>query len=1328
MVSQMLLEVFMGGLTGYLTNDWAIKGLFKKGGVVEQTRDDFTREASRLLEEKIITRDILSQRLDLPEVRTALETVLRNFLLTHLPEILAGHKLSDLPEKEPLLEQVTLYLLGIWQREQGNLVKLLFEEMDLTCMMDDHQFEVLGKEISGVLMQVLTDGAYVEKWINQWLDQAGRVSWVGLGLAEVVDQVLDGLGSLSGSWLDALKRDYEQELEEVLLKLMDQLDLAGLLGALEEEVKATSLGAYLTIDSKALGIYLADFVRGAEGQEILRLLVDRMVVLLIEVKTPLMDLISDEMLAVLTPFLSQQLPDIMSRLVSWLKENQQLLNELIEEAIDESFEGEEGIRGMVLQVIKKTILHNAAAEYDIVAKIGEFLSAYANDPKAVDGIIEKCKDLLSNWSVGDLVGKLDTKKGTLRQVIVTLLEENLLFYLSHGGEQQLEAWLAKPIGQWLQVPLTQRYASELTHKVSDFLLADLDCDWLKNLVVKKIGDLQKTIKAQSLESTFGLDESVRRNWAVSGETKVEDWLGKKVLPLKEWLVKLDLAALLGLYLPKLDDVLLKGLSQGFAQYEQVPLVGIYQRFFTPNRVEGILPRGTVFFQEKIAVVATGQLRSLAEQSFNKLSNEAILTLVQDFMGRELKPLNYLGAGLGAGVGLVTGGLLVGPFAGLMSAGTGGMVGLLGGKALTFGAVGYATNCAAIKGLFWPYRPVAGLACIQGVIPKQQKRFADSLGKMVATYVLNEDLLQDILLGQNDVWLAKGTAMGQAPMVLGGLLDQIEAERLLVERMGYRGIVWLKKTYLTKGLLKLGNLPTMRFYPENFSDNLPQALSGLTSVLTKKIADFCEQDLPVAAYFSGKQIVGAYPWGADAVQKIKALDLANLWAHYGGAYRSWQEKSLHQVISPETLAKWIAEFGDWVLKALSGEKVAQVVADGCNGFLSRQSVGHSFEGKITRWLEKNCETILAIAIKHLMGYLRGHADHLTKQIQDEIKRNLHFLEQMGYRMMNGDALVEKVVDCMIEVKAPEFLRVKREEISGVILDYWQNNLSPLTMGQLAISFEQEQIRSLLGNMLALPGVGKTILTVVNHLGESICAIPVKHYLALTMLGDWQKGSMALSKPIGIVEDWIRQRVQPSMLDHALAALVPFLDQQLEKVRVKDVLGGLNVSYWEGLDWPMLFQLGDGKALLQKFGENFLACTGERSLESWFDWPLLSAGVDRQVEAFLAGEAFRGWWQDFMDRELKKAAQVLADIASGPNGEMVIGWIVQGFLTGLYHDGAKVLQELDLADLTSAQVQAMDPRELEELVRGFSAQYFSHIQNMGWMGALFAIPGILFQYFL
>ena len=98
--------------------------------------------------------------------------------------------------------------------------------------------------------------------------------------------------------------------------------------------------------------------------------------------------------------------------------------------------------------------------------------------------------------------------------------------------------------------------------------------------------------------------------------------------------------------------------------------------------------------------------------------------------------------------------------------------------------------------------------------------------------------------------------------------------------------------------------------------------------------------------------------------------------------------------------------------------------------------------------------------------------------------------------------------------------------------------------------------------------------------------------------------------------------------------------------------------------------------------------------------------------LLGEAPR-LWEEVLPKKMR---------------EQLTSWVVQAFLASLRQDGSSVLRQMNLAQVTSVQVQAMDARELEQLVHGFAQPYFDHIQNMGWLGAGFAIPGILLSFWL
>ena len=53
----------------------------------------------------------------------------------------------------------------------------------------------------------------------------------------------------------------------------------------------------------------------------------------------------------------------------------------------------------------------------------------------------------------------------------------------------------------------------------------------------------------------------------------------------------------------------------------------------------------------------------------------------------------------------------------------------------------------------------------------------------------------------------------------------------------------------------------------------------------------------------------------------------------------------------------------------------------------------------------------------------------------------------------------------------------------------------------------------------------------------------------------------------------------------------------------------------------------------------------------------------------------------------------------------------------------LEQLFRSQLQTFELAQKNYAHLEQVVWGFGSQYLVHIENRGWLGALFALPGML-----
>ena len=173
MLTQLITETLLGALTGYVTNHTAIRSLFQPGGVIEQTREEFAREAGRLLEEQVLTQAVLQQQLQLPEVQQKLAQALEAFLQRELPQALQQQKLSALPdsaERAAFLKELAIQFL---QQEREQILLLLKKHLPLQQLLTEAQCQRLMKQLEQTLLTTLQQEQFAEQFWRSWRAEKG---------------------------------------------------------------------------------------------------------------------------------------------------------------------------------------------------------------------------------------------------------------------------------------------------------------------------------------------------------------------------------------------------------------------------------------------------------------------------------------------------------------------------------------------------------------------------------------------------------------------------------------------------------------------------------------------------------------------------------------------------------------------------------------------------------------------------------------------------------------------------------------------------------------------------------------------------------------------------------------------------------------------------------------------------------------------------------------------------------------------------------------------------------------------------------------------------
>lgn len=1282
MLTQLITETLLGALTGYVTNHTAIRSLFQPGGVIEQTRDDFAREAGRLLEDQVLTQAVLARQLQQPEVQQVLTQALEDFLQKKLPEALTGQSLAELPGQEERAAFLQELLVQVLRQEREQILLLLRKHLPWQQLLTEPQCQKLVEQLERVLLETLQQEQFAERLWRSWQAERGAETLEQLGLAPLCQAVVANAAALSRQWPAWLQEQYGAELERLLLQTMQKLQLRPVLLELDQHMAEAMLGQYLRCDAPTLQAQLCAAVQTEEGAALLDFVAEQLVAALETVTAPVSQLLPADLSQRLTPLLQQQMPILLEQLLDWLTANGSAVEAMLESAVDEVAAETGGMKGMLLSQLKDSLLQQFFQQNDLAALLQPYLLEEQTSRQTAAALLEQLSRIMQERSLGDLVRRWN-QKGQLQRLLQLLLRDNLQQALERSGLQLAERLLAWKPGS---LGLAQRQP-ELEQWLAKCLLRGLDkLDWAA--LLQEQGQALQQIPLGQL---LGMSEQQAAQWLAQ---LVRQGCGQLAKALPQASGKEVYGTLYDGLAQLVEQRGQQWIQQLCSRYTAQDLLSLAQPWLLQQQ-----PQLLTALTELGLAATQGRLSALAEAQIGQLSQAEMLKLVEDFMGRELQPLNYLGAGMGAVAGATVGTALSAALPVTAAANPALLLSVLAGKSAVFGAVGYGTNCAAVKGLFWPYEPVGGVELLQGVIPKQKMRFARSMGQLVDRYVINETVLRQLLLQSQPQWLAYSaelaadngliswaqgeTAARRREMVqaLQGWLERQSASSCgpMLEKLGGMPLAFLCRTPLEEGRLERQGLP----------------------VLERWLSRQLGAELPLAKFISGQQFwQGLHPW-------LSHRPLPDLTALCQKALHS--DTALQQLLSAQQAQELQQSVQHRVEGWLSAKSRQTKLASWLAELLEAQRVKQWLAQSGSAWVEQNLSSVFGLVEQAILQLLQKQQEAITAAVQQAILNRLGLMQQMGYSMMGGDALVARIVDRLLRQKLPIFLSVKSRELQAVCLRCWQQQIFPAL---LQLPIQRQQIEDALQFLLAQPPLHRGVGRIAARAVEQAAALPIRtwgSWLQLDSLTEriqlqlgfqWQmNGAAALASWQPLAEALYQQKIGPLTLKQ----LTRGFQGELPLARLLQC---------QGLQ-PLL------AALQLRLQEN---CAITRP-QQWLHWPQMAAGLEQGLIALLADDHGRQWLAYEGEVLLLQLTGQGARLLPEDDRKVLLQAAAQAVFASAEEYGVPLLQAMGLSQLAERQLIAMDSAHLETVVRGFASQYLVHIENRGWLGAIFALPGML-----
>ncbi|MFW6238044.1 MAG: DUF445 family protein, partial [Halanaerobiales bacterium] len=678
----------------------------------------------------------------------------------------------------------------------------------------------------------------------------------------------------------------------------------------------------------------------------------------------------------------------------------------------------------------------------------------------------------------------------------------------------------------------------------------------------------------------------------------------------------------------------------------------YQSFITPEKfTEEHGDRVLDFIADNLPSILEGKIKDTVSGSLLRLSEEEIRSTLENFMGRELKPITYFGAFLG---------LFAGSFLHLGTEMASVSLPVFLDFLLVFtvyGFVGYLTNVIALKMIFQPYeeKTMFGLRLpfTPGVVARNKKRFSTTMGGFVEEELLNSDAVSELLAGKEkeitgrlldfliaDNYRLLRDQIGKRKEKLAGKVVEFIFSRLEQEREAAAGELKLLIEKFPLDRMELGDDLFTALGQQDFT-------SSLDSIMIKEILGSAsntglppgvlERLYTVLENRSESKLKDLLP--ASRSEKIKEEMISFL-----------QE----QVLTPE-------------VRNIIFSRLETVLAE----FIAE---------RLPAFLEKNADRILGLLYERGLDELHQRRGEIAGLIMDFIEKDFGILRRKVFEFLAEDEL-EAFLDVFFAGELPEFLEAKKPALKEILLNF-SRDLDREFVREI-ISDKRELIDSLWEEIAGGELFREFIAVVSGRLLDLKVGDLIVHFSAEDL-----KAVFAAAEEDGVV--------------------CQLLDNLLENFSFRELLESLNLKPLNNLwreqkeEYLQAFMAGLQKEME---GKNAGYLLHSEMLEKDLSHLLGQIAGKREIRERLTELITSG-----IEKFTVELEQHFQD--NGP--EEFVEIILRGVLRSLRGHISELFTVIDFQGITDREIRQMNPREIEELFFSFAGRYFVRLKRYGWLG--------------
>ncbi len=1358
MIFSILTKALAGAVVGYGTNDLAVQMLFRKrfglGGIVLKTHEQFIENISQLVEQEIINHHTLSIELENDTFKQALTATTERFFQESLKQAFPEeYLLHYIPHIEESFSAIKQDFIAHLDAPIEALINYVLQQVELKAVLSDTQLRAIAQSLRTSLTHPLPQIGLSDLLLHLHREVKHQLLHY-LVPRDVLQTITTNLGTYTEALPPYIQFNYASSIDDFIASSKQTLQLDHLLKSTLSEMADQPLRHWITPAQFAALIEVlkevtVELLTSSKGQLILQTFGRLLLQILKEEKATVFSLLSEDLEHNFNQFLQERLPQTLERVMAFVKEQKVKIDALI----DQTFR--DNTRFKLQDWAVKIFAGSVSERARVVTRIVDYVEKY--DAKQLANIATSFLiDFLKENTIGQIFEQLD--EALFVDNLTALLKDNGTKWLKKRAPDQLDFLLdytlADLVGaQTLKDQIEKIEAYGIKHLKEDFLYHPR----LSHFLHKKIEE-----QASKLGNTT-IETLISNNQLASYAPKLEEGLMHLIQQQKETLDRFifenlqqtlierrlgDLIHMeqLGAYTPVLYQHIDKALTERFEQVKQRP---VHHYLAQLDDIDQIYPQLAQYLQQatlnNLPILLEGRIEALVKQNLRPLPPERIRDMVEKFMGKEIAPINILGAFLGT----ITGGLLTAlpalpnPYLSTALAG------------LSYGITGYGTNYLALKMIFRPYEAKywqgRRLPFTPGIIAKNQRRFAQNMGKFVDQNLLNKANLIEKFEAQKQViesnlvtFLSKNNyeildQLNQANLGrTANLVTQKATDYLYAHTEIFAEALSDLIAHQASFDLSQIDTSTIKYKVnqylsgEDFSFHIQEQVASLTQAwltTSQPLKDFIPRNtLKHSSKYLTTFIRRAITQWAEQLATEQIVGL--LQEQVQPSYDRQIEQPISQLLSQPQRKHLRTKLSDRVKKALVQPDLQKRLVKLVQKRLEKEihpkrTIGQMLNGQLIQFVEENINKLLEKLLEDGIAWLIRHKKSLADEVYNRAyKENKAVFFYKGVIKKTVIELTEEGLPNFFRSQLPAFERLLEEEVEQ-LADTPLGQINP----QIDPLFLEGRLQNLLHHRTLIESAQK-ISTITFDYTTSL--LPLKKLLlpleaaTISQLAD--KFDVPLQKTIfQLKQALLEQRFV--LAASATPIIHSILLHYLAPTSLQKLLTGIAPSVWSDASRRLLIPILQSTHFQTKqkvFVDAFFAHIKSKPLAESIDVATLQQDVTQIFEQLMAQPDLKVLLSQSIHTFTQQNLQHLNEKLALPTKDFLLEKLANAAFITLEQNIPSLLGAVDLKRVVVSEIEAMPPQEVEKLFNSFASQYFGELIRYGFgFGVVFGlgIDGLL-----